>query len=87
MNLLRVHVLHIPSVCTYGSNEHNGRGHNKNSLPSESFENTVLDVSQYGESNGGDRFSIGRSMAKLCVKINQILVQRAREDYFPPMRN
>ena len=43
----------------------------KNSLPSESSENTVLDESQYGESNGGDRFSIGRSMTKLCVKINQ----------------
>ena len=25
----------------------------------------------YNESNGGDRFSIGRSMAKLCVIINQ----------------
>ena len=37
----------------------------KNSLPSESSENTVLDEIQYGESNGGDRFSIGRSMTKL----------------------
>jgi hypothetical protein len=40
----------------------------KNSLPSESSENTVLDEIQYGESGGGDRFSIGRSMTKLCVK-------------------
>ena len=31
----------------------------KNSLPSESSENTVLDEIQYGESNGGNRFSIG----------------------------
>ena len=43
----------------------------KNSLPSESSKNTVLDEIQYGESNGGDRFSIGRIMTKLCVKINQ----------------
>ena len=45
----------------------------KNSLPSESSENTVLDEIQYGESNGGirNRFSIGRSMTKLCIKINQ----------------
>ena len=42
----------------------------KNSLPSESSENTVLNESQYGESNGGDCFSISRSMTKLCVKIN-----------------
>ena len=34
----------------------------KNSLPSESSENTVLDEIQYGESNGGNRFLIGRSM-------------------------
>ena len=40
----------------------------KNSLPSESSENTVLDEIQYGESNGGNRFSIGRSMTKLCIK-------------------
>ena len=39
----------------------------KNSLPSESSENTVLDEIQYGESNGGNRFSIGRSMTKLCI--------------------
>ena len=71
MTLLQVNVLHIPSVCTYGSNELNGRGPTKYSLPSESSENTVLDASQYGESNGGDRFSIGRSMAKLCVKNDQ----------------
>ena len=43
----------------------------KNSLPSESSENTVLDEIQYSESNGGNRFSIGRSMTKLCIKINQ----------------
>ena len=43
----------------------------KNSLPSESSENTVLDEIQYGESYGGDHFSIGRSMTKLCIKINQ----------------
>ena len=43
----------------------------KNSLPSESSENTVLDEIQYGESNGGNRFSIGRSMTKLYIKINQ----------------
>ena len=43
----------------------------KNSLPSESSENTVLGEIQYGESNGGNRFSIGRSMTKLCIKINQ----------------
>ena len=43
----------------------------KNSLPSESSDNTVLDEIQYGESNGGNRFSIGRSMTKLCIKINQ----------------
>ena len=43
----------------------------KNSLPSESSENTVLEEIQYGESYGGDHFSIGRSMTKLCIKINQ----------------
>ena len=43
----------------------------KNSLPSESSENTVFDEIQYGESNDGNRFSIGRSMTKLCIKINQ----------------
>ena len=43
----------------------------KNSLPSESSKNTVLDEIQYGKSNGGNRFSIGRSMTKLCIKINQ----------------
>ena len=31
----------------------------KISLLSETSENNVLDESQYGESNGGDRFSIG----------------------------
>ena len=53
----------------------------KNSLPSESSENTVLDEIQYGESNGDDRFSIGRSMTKLCVKNNQncgAILTRAR---------
>jgi hypothetical protein len=40
-------------------------------LLSETSENGVLDEGQYGKSNGGGRFSIGRSMAKLCVKINQ----------------
>ena len=36
----------------------------KNSFPSESSKNTVLDEIQYGESNG-------RIMTKLCIKINQ----------------
>ena len=31
----------------------------KNIMLSETSENYVLDESQYGESNGGDRFSIG----------------------------
>ena len=34
----------------------------KNSLSSETSETDGLDESQYGESNGGNRFSIGRSM-------------------------
>jgi hypothetical protein len=42
----------------------------KNSPPSESSENTALDETQYGESNGGNRPSTGRSMTKLCIKIN-----------------
>ena len=43
----------------------------KNSLPSELSENTVLDENEYNEFNGGNRFSIGRSITKLCIKINQ----------------
>ena len=42
----------------------------KNSLSSEIPETDVLGESQYGESNGGNRFSIGRNMTKLCVKNN-----------------
>ena len=56
----------------------------KNSLPSETFETDGLDGGQYDESNGGNRFSIGQSMTKLCVKIFIIMVQCTR-DYFPRM--
>ena len=34
----------------------------KNSLPSESSENNILDEIQYNESNGGHHFSIGQSI-------------------------
>ena len=44
------------------------KGHNKNYHCCQISENNVLDESQYGESNGSNRFSIGRSMTKLCVK-------------------
>ena len=42
----------------------------KNSLSSEASETDVFDESQYDESNGGNRFSIGRSMTKFYVKID-----------------
>ena len=42
----------------------------KNLLSSKTSDIDVLDESQYGESNGDNRFSIGRSMTKLSVKIN-----------------
>ena len=59
-------MLSFMAYCFLASQLH--RGHNENSLPSESSENIVLDEIQYGESNGGNRFSIGRSMTKLCIK-------------------
>ena len=40
----------------------------KISLLSETSENDVFGGNQYGESNGDNRFSIGRFMTKLCVK-------------------
>ena len=43
----------------------------KNSLTLETSKTDGLDESQYGKSNGGNRyFSIGQRMTRLCVKIN-----------------